>query len=105
MNTNLQVWLARWETGASEPVLVSSVREVEDGPAAFFAAGVVARKCSSGAATALHATNALVGGKEGVLVYALHSPWAAFIPRLRLRGGEVSHPTGAVLYRATEAVC
>ena len=113
MNTNLQVWLARWETGTSEPVLVSSVREVEDGPAAFFAAGVVARSCTSGGRTSggargargLHATNALVGGKEGVLVYALHSPWAAFIPRLRLRGGEVSHPAGDTPYRATEAVC
>lgn len=105
MNTNLQVWLARWETGASEPTLVTLAREVEDGPAAFFAAGVVARKCSSGGARGLHATNALVGGKEGVLVYALHSPWAAFIPRLRLRGGEVAHSTGAVPYRAAEAVC
>ena len=108
MNTNLQVWLARWETGTSEPVLVTPIREVGDGPAAFFAAGVVARSCTSGGARGargLHATNALVGGKEGVLVYALHSPWAAFIPRLRLRGGEVSHPAGDTPYRATEAVC
>lgn len=104
MNTNLQVWLARWETGASEPTLVTLAREVEDGPAAFFAAGVVVRKGAARGAGGLHATNALVDGKEGVLVYALHSPWAAFVPRLRLRGGEVAHSTGAAPVKSAEAV-
>lgn len=105
MHDNLQVWLARWEPDGGEPSLVSLAHEAEDGPAAFFAAGVVARKCSVRRAGGLHATNALVGGREGVLVYALHSPWAAFIPRLRLRGGEVASSTVGTPLRGHEAVC
>jgi hypothetical protein len=46
-----------------------------------------------------------VGGVEGVLVYALHSPWAAFVPRLRLRGGAGSHPALGAAARAVEAGC
>jgi hypothetical protein len=42
---------------------------------------------------------------EGVLVYALHSPWAAFVPRLRLRGEVGCHPALGAAARAVEAVC
>jgi hypothetical protein len=105
MHDNLQVWLAQWAPDGGEPTLVSLAHEAEDGHAAFFAAGVVARKCATRGAGGLHATNALVGGAEGVLVYALHSPWAAFVPRLRLRGGEVAHSTMSTPLRGAEAVC
>lgn len=105
MPNNLQVWLARWAPDGGEPTLVGLAREVGDAHAAFFAAGVVARKCSSGDKGGLHAVNALVGGSEGVLVYALHSPWAAFVPRLRLRGGEVASSTMSTPLRSAEAVC
>ena len=105
MNNHLQVWLARWAPDGGEPVLVTLAHEVEDAHAAFFAAGVVVRKCSSGDRGGLHAVNALVGGMEGVLVYALHSPWAAFVPRLRLRGGEVASSTVLTPLRGQEAVC
>lgn len=105
MNNSLQVWLARWAPDGGEPTLVSLAHEAEDAHAAFFAAGVVARKCATQAAGGLHATNALVGGAEGVLVYALHSPWAAFVPRLRLRGGEVASSTMSTPLRGQEAVC
>jgi len=104
MNNHLQVWLARWAPDSGEPVLVTLAHEVKDAHAAFFAAGVVARKCSSGDRGELRAVNALVGGVEGVLVYALHSPWAAFVPRLRLRGG-VASSTVPTPPRGHEAVC
>lgn len=108
MHDNLQVWLAHWASDGGEPTLVTPValaREAEDAHAAFFTAGVVARKCASGTGGGLHAVNALVGGMEGVLVYALHSPWAAFVPRLRLRGGEVAHSAMSTPLRSAEAVC
>lgn len=118
---SLQVWLVRWDSddgdsdngvggqgvGGREPAPVALVREVCDGPAALFAAGVVTRRCAPGGpeATGLLSTNALVGGREGVLVYALYSPWAAFVPRLRLRGGGSGpHPAVGALC-AAGAVC
>ena len=129
---SLQVWLVRWDSdngvggqgvggqgvggqgvggqgvGGREPAPVALVREVCDGPSALFAAGVVTRRCAPGGflgATGLLSTNALVGGREGVLVYALYSPWAAFVPRLRLRGGGSGpHPAVGALC-AAGAVC
>ena len=94
MNRNLQVWLVRWEQGG-EPALVSSLREVRDGSTALLAAGMVARRLGNNA-TGLHATNAVVGSQEGVLVYLLNSPWAAFVPRLRLRGEDQARPVSGV---------
>ena len=102
---NLQVWLTRWGLGDEEPAPAMKTHEGVDGHAALFAAGAVVRRCSSGGPLDLNATNALVGGVEGVLVYALHSPWAAFVPRLRLRGGAGSHPALGAAARAVEAVC
>jgi hypothetical protein len=107
MNRNLQVWLARWEQGGGEPVLVSSLRDVRDGSTALLAAGMVVRKLGKNA-TGLHATNAVVGGAEGVLVYLVDSPWAAFVPRLRLRGEEQARPNGIHVHgdaTAADAYC
>lgn len=110
---NLQVWLVWWSPchpvsggvgGGEEPLPVALAREVVDGPAALFAAGVVTRRCAAGSPRLL-ATNALVGEREGVLVYALHSPWAAFVPRLRLRGGEIAPSALAGPLRGAQGLC
>lgn len=104
-NTILQVWLARWDTPDNGPQLMQVVHTAEDGPAALFSAGAVVRRTLVEGQAGLHATNALVGGMEGVLVYALQGAWAAFVPRLRLRGGEVAHPAFGAPQGAVEAVC
>jgi hypothetical protein len=87
MPSSTQVWLVRWPEGG-EPTLLLPAYKTDSVVAAIQkAASIVIELVNFGSnRDTLTATNSIVDGRQGILVYFAGSPWAGFVMGAELEG-------------------